>query len=416
MALADVRDILLPWEQSGTDAQKKIAKQLESGIDHIRELKSDMFSRIKKGGEITTLKKEWMEANTYQNTITGKLATSTITFSGNLMGAAITDESMRQHIRTRTVLERNSDGLQVIVSSTAADVNYTAFTAVVAAHGNSGSLSDDATATTYTILGAALSDYDDTFIPLALDRTFRWCGTRQVKYNYEQPWTKDSLKMENISDEMAYQVQEIIKELYQKQALAVLRDRPVYSAGNYVSGFSTASPTLHGVCFWPSLLYGEDADANLYKNNSSVAIQDEDMNNLAYNLMYTGKADFNSGDWVFACHPVTGLYIDEFGRDDRRFEFRDNKYGYRNQTFASKVGKDFEILRDPNIRPDVFMLVDLSAFSWGYLKGQGVKVTELAEDNTNVHKKKITSYMWGTMVRNPRSKIAMIYGLPTTYA
>src|SRR5574343_1017952 len=164
MALADVRDILLPWEQSGTDAQKKIAKQLESGIDHIRELKSDMFGRIKKGGEITTLKKEWMEANTYQNTITGKLTTSTITFSGNLMGAAINSESMRQHIRTRTVLERNSDGLQVIVSSTTTDVDYSAYTAVVAAHGNSGSLSDDSAATTYTILGAALSDYDDTFI------------------------------------------------------------------------------------------------------------------------------------------------------------------------------------------------------------------------------------------------------------
>lgn len=415
MAQADVIELLKPWTQSSEDARKKQAKVLEAGIDHRRERKSDIFGRIKKGGEITSLKKEWMEATTYQNKVTASLSGTTMTFSGYLLGAAISAESMRQHIKGRVILERD-DGVQAIVSDTPGDVNYTALTAVVAAHGNTV-LSDDATPTQWTILAPAVSEYDDSFIPNAIDRRFRWCSTQIVKYNYEQPWSKQSILMEGGIglDEMGYQIKELTNNLYQKQALAVLRSRPQYSGGQWKDAYSIANSTLHGMCFWPDLTQSEMANPNVYINMASDPIDPDTMNNIAHFLMYDELADYNSGDWVFAMHPTQSQYISEFGKEDRRFEYKDNKYGYRVQTFGSKVGKDFELLVDPNMRADTILLVDLSAFSWGYVKGQGVKVTDLAEDNTLIYKKKITAYMWGTMVRNPRAKVAKIYGLPTSY-
>ena len=287
MALADqLQDILLPWTQSGQAAERKRTKQLEKSIDHLRELKSTAFSRISKGGDITTLKKEWQEAWTYQLQVTAKLVSTTLTYSGYIMGQAISADLLRQAIQPGTVLER-TDGLQIKVSTTEGDTDYDNFTSVVALHGNSAaSLSDDTTAVTWWVVGVAYDDMDEGFYPQSLDRDFRSCGTQTIKKFFATPWLTKAISMENITDNVQYQVKEIMTATNRLIQRMILRSRPVYSGGQYIDGFSTKGSTCKGLYFWREQVDGEYSIASCYVDKSDVALDDDDLNALAHGMMY----------------------------------------------------------------------------------------------------------------------------------
>lgn len=415
MSSTDLIDLFYPWTQSGQDAERKQAKTVEAAIDTIRERKNKLFNLIKKDVPSTNNVRTWMEEQSYQLSITGTLSTSTITFSGYLFKEAISADAMRQHIKGGTILERVSDGIQMRVSATAGDIDYDNLTAVVSAHGNSGSLSDDASAVEYAILGDSISDYDSTFVGRGIDRGFRYCGSQIFKENLEMPWTKLSIKMENIPSEWLHQLQELMKNFYNKIAMSAIRMRPMYSSGAYVYGNKTSTPTMTGVCQWPDLCYAEYPNANVYVNKSSAPIDPTDLNNLIDAMYYDEKADYDMGDWIIATHPVTASYISDFGATDRRFEMRDTKWGYRCTHFASKIGKDFPIISDDKIAKGSLVVVEPGSFEWCYLKDYGVISRKLPEDNSNVDKQKVTCQVVGTKCRSPRQKIGKIYGLPTTY-
>jgi hypothetical protein len=181
MAATDLIDLMLPWTQSGIEAERKRKKALDADIDYIRELKSSAFSRMTKGANRTSLRKEWMESWSYQLQVTAKCVSSVMTFSGYLMGQAITGDLMRQHVKPRTIFQR-ADGAQAIVGPLSTDVDYAGLTANVTLHGNSAaSLTDDLTAVTWWIAGEAYTDYDLNWNPKSIDRSFRNCGTQTIK-------------------------------------------------------------------------------------------------------------------------------------------------------------------------------------------------------------------------------------------
>jgi hypothetical protein len=420
MAKADVIDFLKPWTQSGQEAQDLMSKQLDQGLDIIRENRGGIFPKLKKGKTISTLKKRWMEQVSYATRITGTLTTSTITFSGYLMQSAISEASMRGHIKGGTILMRPSDGLQVVVSRSDGDIDYSAFTAVVAAHGNSGSLSNDTSATTWLILGHATSDYDDTWAPSAVTRGFRFVGHQIWKQMYEQPWTKKSIAMENVADEAMHQVKEHFEYLYNMIARSALSMRPVHSGGAYVTGFETETPTMTGLFQYPNLLNEEYPNANVFVNKSSTGtaeeIDPEDLNGVIQSLEEDEEADFNVGDWVIACSLTQHRFISDFYENDRRFGMTDEKVGKRVATFKSAVGKEFPIVADQYMVSSEIVIVDLSGAEWGYLNKDQPRVVILGQDASRVDKKMLTCGTWGVQLRKPRQRIAKIYGLPSSYS
>jgi hypothetical protein len=160
---------------------------------------------------------------------------------------------------------------------------------------------------------------------------------------------------------------------------------------------------------------GEFSVSSCYVDKSDVALDDDDLNSLAHGLMYDESADFNVGDWVILVDPITSQYIGDFGFDKRQWFMDKNEFGYEVTKFKSKLGKTFEILVDPHAKPGTASMVDLSAFSWGWVKGDSLRTVEIAQGVARVDKLMITGTLWATMVRSPRQKIGTIYGLPTTY-
>ena len=114
--------------------------------------------------------------------------------------------------------------------------------------------------------------------------------------------------------------------------------------------------------------------------------------------------------------PVTSQYIHEFGYDKRQWFMDKNQFGYQVTKFKTTIGKDLEVLVDPHAKPGTLCVPDLSAFSWGWVKGDSLRTVEISQGVARVDKLMITGTMWGTMVRSPRQKVGQIYGLPTTFA
>jgi len=411
--LGGMIDLLKLWTQNTADAERKLAKIIEKGIDKITEKESSLFKRFKKGPDLRIPVKRWMEQRNYELSITGTLATATITFSGSLLGAAITAGSMQQHVKPGLILER-PDGLQVKVSA----VNYTALTATVAAHGNSGSLSDDLTAQSYDIIGDSISDANEDFVARSVDRAWRSCGTEIWKENLKMPWTKKNTAMEAVTDEMQYQMTELIENLQKKISVACLRMRPNYSGGNWVYGLNVEDPTMCGLMGWIYVTQGEVANTDIWKDMTTPgAVTPDVLNKLIYDFEIQEKADYNKGDWVIACSPVQHQFISDFYQDQRWFEFSDGTVGKpAAETFRSAIGKKFPIVSDQRLRKDVLLVVDASDVEYGYYAGDHVRVVDIAQGNDRQDKKMITCQTWGVKLRKPRQSVCGMYKLPTTYA
>ena len=74
--------------------------------------------------------------------------------------------------------------------------------------------------------------------------------------------------------------------------------------------------------------------------------------------------------------------------------------------------KTFPILADRYMRPDVLILVNLKAFHYGYYSNDQMTRKPIATEG-RYDKWLITFQTYGTVARNPRSSVGVIYGIGT---
>ncbi len=135
----NVSDFMKLWTQSDQASERLLQKFLLVGLDKVVQGQSDVLSKIPVGKPVSSPVVRWLEEWGYPSQVTAQLSGTSLTFSGYLFGKAISAESLKKVIRTGTILERPSDGVQAKVSS------VTGLAATVAAYGNT-TLSDDTSA------------------------------------------------------------------------------------------------------------------------------------------------------------------------------------------------------------------------------------------------------------------------------
>ncbi|HMK35318.1 MAG TPA: hypothetical protein VK463_09650, partial [Desulfomonilaceae bacterium] len=81
--------------------------------------------------------------------------------------------------------------------------------------------------------------------------------------------------------------------------------------------------------------------------------------------------------------------------------------------FDAKIGKSFPILSDRYMRPDVLIMVNFDATSYGYFANDRLDRKEIPTQG-RYQRWLISFQTYGVVVRGPRSNIGMIYGLPTS--
>jgi len=401
------------WEMDDADSVELQKKYVLEKLDQISEHKCPIFKRIKKGELVRNPKVKWLEENTYSNTITATLSSTTMTFSGNLLGAAITSEALKQHIHKYIVLR---DGMQCYC---AADPDYTAKTVTVAAHGNNSLSDDTGGAVTYRILGMRSSDLDTTFAPKFLNRKYRFCGTQISKYYCTITHSRRDMGMEVVGDEFAHQLAEIMSNITNQRAETGLLMEPVYSGGEYLTGLSDANPTMTGFLIWPKIVQAELSNTNVYVNMTDsdtgvAAPADTDtLNALVKSMWLDEKCDFQMGDWIIGMHPNTHHSLSDDFVDSRDWGMKETTLGYEVTHFHSKIGKTFELVSDPYVPEDILFVANMSKMKWGPYGKQELRIVTLAENEQNAITKKITFQDYGVVVRSPR-QIGMLYGLPTS--
>lgn len=400
-----------------TDLQLLFKRLIEKGIGRIAERKSNLTAKFKKGPNRPYQKINFFEERGYQNTLTASLTSTTLTFSGYILGedislaAEASQDALKQHVKKYTVLMRESDGLQVKVSATP---TYASYTATVAAHGNH-TLSNSTAAGNWRIIGHASSDYDDEWSPRMLPRKARFCGTQIVKDMFELPHSRRDHPVEEVASEAGHQLMRITEDLYNKISLSLLLMEPPYSGGAYQTGLDTEYPAITGVLGWAKITNAELEKTRTYVDQNQAAVDVDALNSLAYNLFEDEKADFDRGNWVIACNGVTYQYIADEFVDQREWDFKQTEMGYSVEAFKSKIGKRFPIVMDNYLPPQYLLMLDTSDVEWGYYGKQGIRTVKLAEGIPNVDKTKITFQMYGSIVRRPR-QIGVLYGLPSTYS
>ncbi len=402
----NVGDFMKLWTQGDIDSERKLQRLLLAGLDKVVQEQSDVLAKIKVGPSVASPVVRWMEEWGYPSQITAQLTGTTMTFSGTLFGAAITAESLTKVIRVGTILERPTDGVQVKVAS------VDTLTATVAAYGNTV-LSDDAAGTGWDIIAEVWSDYRDAADPRCLDRIFREVGTQIHAETFEIPKTRKNTKYEVVTNEVRHQIQALFDKLRRQLAYAVLRSRPFHDGTSYVYGNKTEEPTMCGLCTWPSITQAELSNPNVCVNKGAAALTKVDLDNLARHLWLDEHANFNKGNWWIVCHPLTHQYIHDFDISYRRTEKDERGVGFYVDHFDAKIGKSFPILSDRYLRPDTLILTNLEAAEYGYYANDKLDRKEVPTQG-RYQRWLISFQTYGVVVRNPRSNIGMIYGLPVS--
>ena len=160
-AFASQGDFMKLWTQSDQTSERKLQKFLLTGLDKIVQSRSDFLSKIKVGETIATPIVRWMEEVQYPTAVTALWdGSTTLTISGTLFYSAVTAAAIRKVVRVGTILERQSDGVQLKVSAVDGIVDGSPFAATVGLYGNTtGSL--DGGAVTWEIISEVWSDYKD---------------------------------------------------------------------------------------------------------------------------------------------------------------------------------------------------------------------------------------------------------------
>lgn len=402
----NVSDFMKLWTQSDPDSERLLQKILLGGLDKVVQGQSDVLARVSVGEPASGPVVRWLEEWGYPSQVTASLAGATMTFSGYLFGKTVTADSLGKVIRAGTILERPTDGVQAKVSS------VSGLAATVAGYGNT-ILSDDAAPAGWDVISEVWSDYRDATDPRSLERIFREVGTQIHAETFEIPKTRKNTKYEIVANETQHQIQALLEKLRRQLAYAVLRSRPYHDGTDYVYGNKTEEPTMCGICTWPAIIQAELSNPNVYVNKAAAALTKADLDNLARHLWLEEHADYNKGDWWIVCHPLTHQYIHDFDISYRRMDKDDTGIGFSVDHFDAKIGKSFPILSDRYMRPDVLILVNFAATSYGYFANDRLDRKEIPTQG-RYQRWLISFQTYGVVVRNPRSNIGMIHGLPTS--
>jgi hypothetical protein len=408
MAYTDIADALKVWTQSSATAERKRQKQLLKGIDELNYRETDILSKIKRGPEWGGPVKWFTERYWYEPKVTALWDGSTdLTISGTLLGAAVTADSIKSHIRVNTVVERVSDGVQLLVSA----VNYTTKVATVATHGNTSGSADSA-AVEYEVLAPMDSDYHTDHQPKSLDTTQRSVGTQIFTETFEWPHSWAHTDFENIKDNVSDQVEKIVWDMRNKLAKAVIRGRPVYDSG-WVWGDEQQKSSMGGLYWWAEYMNSLSAKTNTYVNVTDPLSPDI-IDKLWFYLKKEEWANDKKGKWIILCDKSQAYHISEFEEERREMGYDRKEVGYQVTKFRTKDGKVLPVVIDDHCRPGVLNIVDTTSLEWGYYKGDKPWTKELATQN-RTNRRLITFQAGGLIARRPR-QIGMIYGLPEYFA
>jgi hypothetical protein len=410
-AWASQLDFLKLWTQNTADEERKMQKFLLTGLDRIVQSKSDILSKIKVGPSISNPIVRWMEENAYPHTVTvlwASTSTDGCTLSGNLFGESATYANMIKVIRVGTILERQSDGVQIKVSAVhASNLTFTAAT-----YGSATSTSYDSSGVSWDVISEVWSDYKDADMTRALDRTWRRVGTQIHAESFEIPMTRENTRMELVADETSHQINELLEKMQRQIAYSVIRSKPYYNSG-YKFGDEVEESTMCGISTWPAVTQAETANTNVYVNASTAEISKNYLDNLIRNMWLDEHSDFNQGNWYILCHPNVHQFIVDLDISFREMKKDDKEIGFMVDTFGAKIGKKFPIISDRYMRPDVLHVCDLSKISYGYYQGDKLNRKELATQGR--YRRWLISFQtYGTVVRKPRQSIGTIYGLATS--
>jgi hypothetical protein len=410
-AWASQIDFMKLWTQNTADEERKMQKFLLTGLDRIVQSKSDILSKIKVGPSISNPIVRWMEETAYPSTVTvlwAATSTDGCTLSGNLFGEAATYANMIKVIRVGTILERQSDGVQIQVSAVhASNLTFTAAT-----YGSSASTTYDSAGVSWDIIAEAWSDYKDADMTRALDRTWRKVGTQIHAESFEIPMTRENTRFELVADETEHQIQALLEKMQRQIAYSVIRSKPYYNSG-YKFGDEAESPTMLGLSTWPVITQAETANTNVYVNASTAEISKTYLDNLIRNMWLDEHSDFNSGNWYILCHPNVHQFIVDLDISFREMTKDTKDIGFMVDTFGAKIGKKFPILSDRYMRPDVLHVCDLSKASYGYYNNDKLNRKELATQGR--YRRWLVSFQtYGVVLRKPRQSIGTIYGLATS--
>ncbi len=410
-ALSGQINLMKLWEQSDQVSERKLKKFLLTGLDRIVQSKSDFLSKIKVGPSISTPVVRWMEQESYPTAVTVQWAstnTDGCTLSGTLFGEAANYENMRKVIRVGTILERESDGVQIKVSA----VHSSNLTFTAATYGGPASTDYDTSATTWRVIAEAWSDFKDVDYTRALDRRFREVGTQIHAETFEIAKTRKNTKYEVVENEVEHQITELLEKMQRQLAYSVLRAKPYYSSG-WKYGNATEEPTMTGLLTWPVIVQSEAANTDVYVNAGGAEITKTMLDNLIRNMWLTENTDFNSGNWIILVHPKVQQFLHDLDISFRQMDYHDKRIGALVDTFDSKIGKRFPIITDQYMRESSLAVVDLSKCSYGYYENDRLDRKEIATQG-RYQRWLISFQTYGLVVRKPRQSIGLIYNLATS--
>jgi hypothetical protein len=397
-------DFMKIWTQPDAESERKMKAVLLDGLDSIVQEQSDALSRIGVDNPIAGPVARWMEEWGYPSAVTARLTGDALTFSGHLFGRTTNGESVRKVIREGTILERPGDGCQVKVQS------VSGLSALVKAYAAT-TLADDPAPVAWDIISEVWSDFRDASEPRSLDRAIREVGTQIFAETFEIPKSRKNTKYQIISYEVEHQIIALLEKLRRQLAYAALRSRPFHDGAQFVWGDKTEEPTMCGLCTWPIITQGELPNPNVFVNKAGQAITKQDLDNLVRDLWLDEHADYSKGDWWIVCHPSVHQFIHDFDISYRRIQKTGRRVGFQANEFHSKVGKTFPILPERFMRPSVLILVNFEAFKYGYYANDSLERREIPTQGR--YQRWLVSFQtYGVVARNPRSNIAMIYGLP----
>lgn len=413
MARADLRDILNLVGQDGQVDERKLKKQLLPAMDARVQAENDTLKKIKVGKEVSTPVVRWKEMSEYVHRVTAQMTGSStqLTFTGGIYDQAVTTASLKDTIRVGTILQRPTDLMMVEVTDITG-LASSPYTCVVQAWGGKTG-SDDGAGVSWDIINELWGDYDEVGDPRALDFRFREVGTEIHEETFEIPWTRENTGYEHTNNEVQFQIAKLTAKMRRKLAYSVLRSAPRDSGGTPQWAIHNAKTTMRGLIEWPAYCNSEYSKAGSYFTMSDTELPKRKLDDLARELELGENANFNMGDWWIICHPKVHEQINDYDAAYRQSEYSTEKSGYVVNKLLLSNGYEYPVMRDRYFPEGVLLMIDLSKCSYGYYKNDRMRTKEIATKG-RFKQWMVTFQTYGTVVRDPRASIGMIYGIKTS--
>jgi hypothetical protein len=404
---ATASDFAKLWTQYDQTSERLLKKILHQNMTQRRRAASNIIKKMKKGKTLDGPVMRWVEEEGYPTEVTAQLATTTLTLSGTLQGAALTTASCNNAIRVGTILQRASDRFNLRVGS----VSFAGptFSCGVAGHGPSTLNSDDAGPVTWKILSEGWTSFRDFDSTRMLTRKFREVGHQIHAESFELSDMHRNTKYELVENELEHQVTALTDKLYLQHADVVLNQVPAYSGGAPVYGNKVEESFNCGLLHWPVIVQAEKANTNIYVNKSSTDLLKSDIDDLVLAMKRGELANFDQGNWSLLCDDTMHGQMQDWGEDIRYTDREDPVTGYNVKRIKTKIGKELEIVPDFFMPSGTIAVANLSACEWGYYAGGTLGRKPLATQGL-YGRWGLSMVTWGVKVDNPRANIGMIYG------